>query len=309
MIDLGNVNSISVIIDNLNAIFHGVDLKTAQVYFLLFIIYSFGGFLIEEVHCSIIEKKIVSRGFLIGPILPIYGTGAVIMTFFLTRYAADPLLLFCMAILSCGIVEYLASYIMEKVFNARWWDYSNSKFNLNGRVCLATIIPFGVFGLIIIYISNPIFVPFLEDFCNNNPLCFNIVTWTLVAITILDTIMSLILMMKIKNTATQISSENKKDNTDEITEKVKAQIRKEFMGDRLINAFPQLKTFGTKVKEAANKVVEKQGTVIEKKKEAAIAAAQKQKEAAIAIAKKQKEKASNIVKKNKNNINHTENKD
>lgn len=296
MIDLGNVTSINVVIENLGNIFHLVDLKTAEIYFLLFIIYSFGGWIIEETHCSIIEKKIVNRGFLIGPILPIYGTGAVIMTFFLTRYAADPIILFCMAILSCGIVEYFASYIMEKIFNARWWDYSDLKFNLNGRVCLATIIPFGIFGLIIIYISNPILVPFLESFCNNNYLWFNIVTWTLVAITLTDVIISLILMIKIKSTANQISTENKKDNTDEITAKVKEQIRKEFMGDRLINAFPQLQTFGTKVKEAANKVVEKQGAAIEKKRDEAIALAKKKKDEAIEIAKKQKEKASNIAK-------------
>lgn len=299
MIDVGVTSNFNSILENLKTIFYVMDLKTAQIYFLLFIIYSFGGWIIEEVHCSIIEKKIVNRGFLIGPILPIYGTGAVIITMFLTRYSADPVLLFCMAILSCALVEYFASYIMEKIFNARWWDYSKSKFNLNGRICLATIIPFGIFGMIIIYFSNPIFVPALQNFQLNNYLCFSIITWTLVAITIIDTIISFLLISKVRKTANQVSNENKKDDTDEITEKVKKRIRKEFMGKRLLNAFPQLQTFRAKVSKVANDVVAKEGTIIEEKKNAAIAVATKQKEMAKAAVAKKKEAAKQLVNKTK----------
>ena len=103
-------------------------------------------------------KRFINRGFLIGPYCPIYGAGAILITFLLKKYTEDPITLFIMAILVCGILEYLTSYFMEKIYHARWWDYSQRKFNINGRVCLNTIIPFGLLGMFIIYISNPFLI-------------------------------------------------------------------------------------------------------------------------------------------------------
>ena len=68
-----------------------------------------------------------------------------------------------MAILVCGTLEYLTSYFMEKIFHARWWDYSQRKFNINGRVCLNTIIPFGLLGMFIMYVSNPFLIGKIES--------------------------------------------------------------------------------------------------------------------------------------------------
>ena len=113
-----------------------------EIYFLLYLIYSIGGWLLE-VSCKLVEKKkFINRGFLIGPYCPIYGTGAVIMTILLKKYIDDPITLFIMAMLTCSILEYITSYVMEKLFNARWWDYSTYRFNINGRICLETTIPF-----------------------------------------------------------------------------------------------------------------------------------------------------------------------
>ena len=111
-------------------------MENLQMYFLFFIIYSFLGWIIEVILCSIIEKKIVDRGFLIGPICPIYGCGAVIITLALSSYKDDWIVVFCMAVILAGALEYFTSYAMEKIFHARWWDYSNNKFNINGRICL-----------------------------------------------------------------------------------------------------------------------------------------------------------------------------
>lgn len=63
-----------------------------------------------------------------------------------------------MTIVLCGTLEYLTSYFMEKIFKARWWDYSKRKFNLNGRVCLGTLVPFGIFGMLLMYVTNPFFL-------------------------------------------------------------------------------------------------------------------------------------------------------
>lgn len=78
---------------------------------------------------------------MIGPYCPIYGWGALAITILLKRYIDDWIVLLFMSIITCGILEYATSYVMEKLFHARWWDYSRRKYNINGRVCLETLIP------------------------------------------------------------------------------------------------------------------------------------------------------------------------
>ena len=133
----------------------GYDIR---MYFLLFMIYAILGWLME-VTCKLIQyKRFINRGFLIGPYCPIYGYGALLITILLHKYTNDPIVLFIMAIVVCGTLEYLTSYFMEKIYKARWWDYSQKKFNINGRVCLGTIVPFGLLGLLIMYVLNPFFL-------------------------------------------------------------------------------------------------------------------------------------------------------
>ena len=132
-----------------------MELTIAQ-YFLLFMIYSVAGWILE-VTCKLIEyKRFINRGFLIGPYCPIYGWGAIFITILLHRYTDDWIALFFMSVITCGILEYLTSYVMEKLFHARWWDYSRRKYNINGRVCLETLIPFGILGLAVMYVTNPL---------------------------------------------------------------------------------------------------------------------------------------------------------
>ena len=125
----------------------GIDIR---VYFLLFMLYSFIGWCMEVTGKLIQYKRFINRGFLVGPYCPIYGTGAILITFLLNRYTNDPFVLFIMAILVCGTLEYLTSYFMEKIYHARWWDYSQRKFNINGRVCLEYAILWGIITVILI---------------------------------------------------------------------------------------------------------------------------------------------------------------
>ncbi|MDE5587247.1 MAG: putative ABC transporter permease, partial [Bacilli bacterium] len=84
------------------------------------------GWFLECIFCTIDDKKLVyDRGFLLGPYCPIYGCGALYMYFFLDKYQSDPLALFIMAMVGTSILEYVTSFLMEKIFRARWWDYSN----------------------------------------------------------------------------------------------------------------------------------------------------------------------------------------
>ena len=107
-------------------------------YIVLFVIYSFLGWFYESFICSkIFQKKFINRGFLLGPYCPIYGTGAVLCNIvFSTPQDSNVFVIFISCAVGACIIEYITSYIMEKLFNTRWWDYSKLPFNLNGRICL-----------------------------------------------------------------------------------------------------------------------------------------------------------------------------
>ena len=94
-------------------------------YVLLFFFYSTAGWCVESLYCSIGEKRLINRGFLTGPMCPIYGVGALVMTVFLYNpYKDKPLMVFLLGMIMCDIVEYFTSWIMETLFQARWWDYT-----------------------------------------------------------------------------------------------------------------------------------------------------------------------------------------
>lgn len=242
----------------------GVDIR---IYFLLFIIYSFIGWCMEVTLKLIESKKLVNRGFLIGPYCPIYGYGAILITFLLKKYVDDPLTLFIMAILVCGVLEYATSYFMEKIFKARWWDYSKNKFNINGRVCLETIIPFGLLGLLIMYVTNPFFLAKLEKLPG---FWIDLLFGTFLTIFVIDNIVSTVVISYIKKALKFIGSEL--DNTEELTKKIMEVLRqKSPLHRRLANAYPKLETVKLKIKEKKEEikqqVEEQKREIIEKVEE------------------------------------------
>lgn len=228
-------------------------INTIEIYFLLFISYAFLGWCMEVI-CKLIEKgKFINRGFLIGPYCPIYGWGAIAITLLLKRYTYDVLVLFVMSTIICSIIEYFTSYFMEKRYHARWWDYSNKKFNINGRICLETLIPFGILGVIIMYVTNPWLLNIYEKI---PAIYLHVITAILAIIFLVDNIIS-------SNVISSINKEGSKlvkDNTEEITEKVKQILReKSWLHRRLINAYPNLKNIRiiTKIKRKRQKDVMK----------------------------------------------------
>ncbi len=207
-------------------------------YFMLFLTYSIVGWTFEVISCSILQKKLViNRGFLIGPYCPIYGTSALLMLLFLERYLYDPIVLFIMATLVCTIMEYVTSYVMEKIFKVRWWDYSEKKFNLNGRVCLFNSCMFGVLGLVLMYLLNPFYAGLLSKIPN---VLFMVITLTCFIIFLSDVVLSLIIMFQLKINTNLMG---RKDATEEISKKVREALAKNriFTG-RLIGAFPKAKS-------------------------------------------------------------------
>lgn len=223
-------------------------MKVVCSYILLFFIYSFLGWCLE-VGCKLVsEKRFINRGFLIGPYCPIYGWGAILMTILLKRYFSDPFTLFIMCILICSLLEYLTSYVLEKLFHTRWWDYNHYRFNINGRICLETMIPFGLFGLFIIYISNPFFFSIISKLPT---FLFYTFTIIFVILFLVDSFISYRIMASLK----LISSEIKADSTEKITKQVRREIlrRNQLLQKRLVEAFPKLEILYSKGLERKEK--------------------------------------------------------
>lgn len=206
-------------------------------YFLYFIIYSFIGWSMEVI-CKLFEqKKFINRGFLIGPICPIYGYGVLLIIILIGRETKDILAVFLKAILVCSVLEYFTSYFMEKLFKARWWDYSKRKYNINGRICLETMIPFGVLGCLVVYIIHPLIVNLVNIL---NPTLIIILSIILFIIYLVDNIISFNVMNKIK---LEIKRQ-KLDSTEIIRKKVLEWIdSNSALYKHIKNAYPKFKIY------------------------------------------------------------------
>lgn len=203
-------------------------------YILLFFIYSFAGWFVELTREYIRSKKVVNRGFLVGPYCPIYGCGAILITFLLQKYSDDALVTFVLSTVICGILEYLTSYIMEKIFKARWWDYSDRKFNINGRICLENLVWFGLGGTIVVNYINPLL---LDCFKFIPELLLHIILEIIMTGFLVDIIVSLRIIFNLKEMKKEL-----RDNTIEISAKVrKIILKKLILYRRLVNAFPKIK--------------------------------------------------------------------
>ena len=123
-------------------------------YLFWLFVYSFLGWLYESTLCSITGKQLVNRGFLNGPICPVYGCGAVIVILCLAPLQ-NPMAIFIVGMVLTCTVEYITSWLLEKIFHARWWDYSRYKCNINGRICLLGAVVFGLFSVVLLEWLHP----------------------------------------------------------------------------------------------------------------------------------------------------------
>ena len=188
---------------------------------------------------------------MVGPWCPIYGVGSISLVLLLDNYKNNPFVLFFMAIIICSFIEYSISYIMEKLFNARWWDYSNKKLNINGRICVDTMIPFGILGVLVVYFINPFINSILTKFPIN---VLNILFYSLLIIFVTDFIVSFIIIFKFKDTL----KKTEKDSTEEISKRVKETfLSKGILYRRLVRAFPNFKNNKEYLTELRNRINEK----------------------------------------------------
>lgn len=209
-------------------------MEEIKLYILIFFIYAIAGWIMETTTISIRNKKFVNRGFLVGPVCPIYGYGVVLVSVLLKKYQEDMVATFCMSIIICGLLEYFTSFFMEKIFKARWWDYSQKKFNINGRICLENLVLFGIASCIIVYIVNPFIIGKINLIPQNIQ---SLIIILLLLIHVVDNIISYKIILNLKQVSKEV-----KDNTIEISEKVRKIIHnKSIFHRRLVDAFPNIK--------------------------------------------------------------------
>ena len=143
--------------------FSSKRLRTILVYILLYFITCFIGWCFESVYVSIKFGHIVNRGFLYGPCLPIYGYGALLLLP-LSKFEKHPLIIFFLSMIISGILEYFTGYFMFQIWNQRWWNYTNDFLNINGFVCLRSVISFGLASIILIYFLKPFSINIMNKF-------------------------------------------------------------------------------------------------------------------------------------------------
>ena len=209
--------------------------------FFQFIIYSFIGYLAEVIYCSYGQKKFVNRGFLFGPICPIYGIGSVLAIYCLSNLKDNLILVFILGILITSTLEYYTSYIFEKIFNNKWWDYSNRVDNINGRICIGNSLYFGLGITILIYLLNPSIVGIIDNISHNNMILISTIifilfitdlVWSIIIAYNLRT--RLIVAEELKMTKLKIIPKLFINKHKEVLSKIK------FKSNRLIKNYPNL---------------------------------------------------------------------
>lgn len=210
--------------------------------FLIFLIYSFAGYVMEVISCSLEFKKFVNRGFLVGPVCPIYGIGAILIWFLLHHYENDAVIVFILGMLLTSLVEYITSYILEKIFHNKWWDYSHRWDSINGRVCLGNSIMFGIAALVVIYFAHPAILTLLDWLPNIVQIMIGTI---LLLVFIVDCIYSMIIAFNLRHRiiiVEELKNEKVKSLSSLIEKRLRDNKKKlKLFPERLLKAFPDLK--------------------------------------------------------------------
>lgn len=165
---------------------------------LYFLIYAMIGWLLETAYAIGTLGHFVKRGFLYGPLCPIYGWGAVILISCLKKYKSKPLKLFFYSAIIFSIFEYVAGFALDALFSARWWDYTNDFMNLNGRISIFYSFAWGIIALIFIHFIHPFVQKKVKKVLKKIPIQLQIIFIDVtIVILVTDTILSSIKYLNI----------------------------------------------------------------------------------------------------------------
>jgi len=228
-------------------------------YFLLFIIYAFLGYICEVVYVYIITKKITNRGYLYGPVVPIYAFGALLIIIPLTEFEFSSFitdrwyLVALIGFFGTSLLEYLTSFIMEKIFHMRWWDYSDKFLNINGRVCLRNSLMFMGLVLLVIYLINPFLNNAIKYVMDIHALAY-ILAAILFVVFVTDIVFSTIKNINISKIILKLD-ELKASANNKIDElKVSADLKKEELSAKFDEAKVKFDSYFANVKDKLTKV-------------------------------------------------------
>jgi len=136
-------------------------------FILIFLVYSFIGWVMETIFASILQRKFINRGFLIGPFTPIYGYGSVLIIISSKLIEASIentfvqlILSILLATLLVTVLEFITGFVLEKIFHSKWWDYSNNALNIKGYICLKYSLLWGFLAFLLIQIVHPVIEQF-----------------------------------------------------------------------------------------------------------------------------------------------------
>ncbi len=178
---------------------------TLGQWLLFFFLYCFLGWVWESCYVSAKRRQWVNRGFLHGPMLPIYGTGAVIILLATIPVRDSLWLIFLLGMLAATALEYVTGAAMEALFKVRYWDYSGKPFNLNGHICLTSSLAWGAFSILLVRVLHPPFedlVLWLPSFLTDALAC------ALTVYTTADTVRSFQAAMDLREVLTRLTEEN-----------------------------------------------------------------------------------------------------
>ena len=206
-------------------------------YILLFFCYAIAGWIIEVTLKLIQYHRFINRGFLNGPWLPIYGFGALLITIASDIIPVNEMTYgtaFAVSFILCGTVEYLTGFVLEKRFHARWWDYSTKPMNLRGRVWIGNLVLFGLGGVIIIKLTNPLLFGLFDSIL----FPAKAVTAGILTAVIATDYVSSHFVLKLVKTGVETSQA---DNTEQINREIKALLRdKSVFARRFAEAYPNV---------------------------------------------------------------------
>ena len=242
---------------------------------LLFFTYSFSGWCIEVILKYRQYHRFINRGFLTGPCLPIYGSGCALITasidglMLISKYESSYGSVFAVSFILCGVLEYLVSYFLEKRFHARWWDYSQKPMNLNGRVWIGNLILFGLGGVLVVKIANPLIyrllnsVPFKARY---------IVAIILSVLFVTDYLISHFVMKLVKDSV----EKSEADNTEAIGREVRKTLSdRSLFAKRFANAYPEV-TYRTEKVKARMEAIKAETERLRKQAEERLSVVQQQ---------------------------------
>ena len=195
-----------------------------------FIFFSIIGYVGELIYCSLNKRK--SGKALYGPWCPLYGLGGLLITSVLSSFESNILLVYIVGVIVSSFTEYFVSLVLEVIFDARWWDYSFKKFNLNGRICLENSLLFGVLAVVVYYLYIP-FRVYLVSICNT--LLLRIIVYSIFLVISIDGLITILEAIEVKYRLDVIDKEGT-DNKVKLKNKLN-KLKSAFNYKRLINEF------------------------------------------------------------------------